>query len=470
MGPNMKGTIHHGLFLNRHSSLTLSAFSDSDWGGVHDTGRSTTAYLLYFGNNVISWKSTRQKSVSRSSTEAEYKAIANASAEMIWLKNLLQELSMTISQTPTLYCDNTGATYLCANPVYHSRMKHVVLDYHFVREQVSAGHLRVFHVSSQDQLAHIINVEDNQLFTVPTSMNCKGEEVVLFDEEMVKEGSEKWLLTVCGYLWGVKCMLMSSSIILEECGRYGLKDIVVDAEKMCFFKFKNEEGMKYIIDQSPWIVNGKPLIVQKWDPEIIIEKETPCKIPVWIRLYNVPLEPWSTKVISTISSSRFFQGSDMANEEDSWDDSLKSDPADDMEDDSPSINRSTPERLIELPPTRRVHLSERLIELPLRRRVHLSERLIELPLRRRVHLSERLIELSPRRRVHLSERLIELPPRRRVHLSERLIELTPRRRLHRSERLMELPLRRRGSTPVDLIEGTNLDIFSVPQDNNSNGN
>ena len=82
----LKGTIHHGLFLNRHSPLKLSVFSDSDWGGVNDAGRSTTAYILYLGTNVISWKSTRQKYVSRSSTEAEYKAIANASAELLWIK------------------------------------------------------------------------------------------------------------------------------------------------------------------------------------------------------------------------------------------------------------------------------------------------------------------------------------------------------------------------------------------------
>ncbi|KAD1131215.1 hypothetical protein E3N88_43243 [Mikania micrantha] len=126
------GTIHHGLFLNRNSTLTLSAFSDSDWG------------------------STSQKSVSRSSTEAEYKALANASAELIWTKNILHELGLTTTQTPTLFCDNTGATYLCANHVYHSRMKHIALDYHFVREQVSAGKLRVLHISSQDQLADML--------------------------------------------------------------------------------------------------------------------------------------------------------------------------------------------------------------------------------------------------------------------------------------------------------------------------
>jgi len=152
----LKGTIHHGLVLNRNSSLTLSVFSDSDWGGVHSAGRSTTAYLLYLGTNIVSWKSTRQKSVSRSSTEAEYKALANASAELIWLKHLLQELGISIKITPTLFCDNTGATYLCANPVYHSRMKHIALDYHFVREQISAGQLKVLHVHSQDQLADML--------------------------------------------------------------------------------------------------------------------------------------------------------------------------------------------------------------------------------------------------------------------------------------------------------------------------
>ncbi|KAJ0852435.1 putative RNA-directed DNA polymerase [Helianthus annuus] len=152
----LKGTIHHGLFLNRNSPLTLSAFSDSDWGGTNDAGRSTTAYILYLGTNIISWKSARQKSVSRSSTEAEYKALANASAELTWLKHLLQELGITTTQPPTLFCDNTGATYLCANPIYHSRMKHVALDYHFVREQVTSGLLRVLHINSKDQLADML--------------------------------------------------------------------------------------------------------------------------------------------------------------------------------------------------------------------------------------------------------------------------------------------------------------------------
>nr|GEY59206.1 putative LRR receptor kinase [Tanacetum cinerariifolium] len=141
------GILYHFLGVE-----VIPTSTDSDWGGVNNSGRSTTAYILYLGTNIISWKSTRQKSVSRSFTEAEYyKALANASAELCWTKTLLHT-----NHTPTLFCDNTGVTYLCANPVYHSRMKHVALDYHFVREQVSAGQLRVLHISSQDQLANML--------------------------------------------------------------------------------------------------------------------------------------------------------------------------------------------------------------------------------------------------------------------------------------------------------------------------
>ncbi|KAJ0580022.1 putative RNA-directed DNA polymerase [Helianthus annuus] len=152
----LKGTLYHGLFLNRGSSLDLKVFTDSDWGGISDGGRSTTAYITYLGSNILSWRSPRQKSVSRSSTEAEYKALANGAAEVSWVQNLLVELGLPATSPPTLFCDNAGATYLCANPIYHSRMKHVALDYHFVREKITAGTLRVLHIHSADQLADVL--------------------------------------------------------------------------------------------------------------------------------------------------------------------------------------------------------------------------------------------------------------------------------------------------------------------------
>ena len=110
---------------------------------------------MFFGSNLIAWSARKQATVSRSSTEAEYKAVANATAEIIWIQSLLQELGISQSQSPILWCDNIGATYLSANPVFHARTKHIEVDYHFVCERVSQKQLRIKFIYSKDQLADI---------------------------------------------------------------------------------------------------------------------------------------------------------------------------------------------------------------------------------------------------------------------------------------------------------------------------
>ena len=103
----------------------------------------------------MSWSSKKQPTVSRSSTEAEYKALANGAAEAMWIDTLLQELGVIWQHVPILWCDNLGATYLMANPVFHARIKHIEIDFHFVRERVADGALEVRFISSNDQLADI---------------------------------------------------------------------------------------------------------------------------------------------------------------------------------------------------------------------------------------------------------------------------------------------------------------------------
>ena len=147
----LKGTLNHGLFFRKHSPLCLHAFADADWAGNLDDRTSTSGYIIFLGAHPISWSSKKQKTVAWSTTEAEYRAIAATTAELNWITNLLQELN--IDSTPTIYCDNIGATYLCANPVFHSRMKHIAIDFHFVRDQVIRRQLRVSHVHTADQLA-----------------------------------------------------------------------------------------------------------------------------------------------------------------------------------------------------------------------------------------------------------------------------------------------------------------------------
>lgn len=149
----LSGTLSHGIFLRKQRDYPLHAFSDADWAGDTDDYFSTNGYIIYLGAQPVSWTSRKQKGVARSSIEAEYRAVANTSAELRWICSLLTELGVQLSSPPTVYCDNTGATYRCQNPVFHSRMKHIALDYHFVRGKIQNGMLRVSHVSTHDQLA-----------------------------------------------------------------------------------------------------------------------------------------------------------------------------------------------------------------------------------------------------------------------------------------------------------------------------
>ncbi|OMO52289.1 Integrase, catalytic core [Corchorus capsularis] len=99
------------------------AYTDSDWAGNRDDRKSTSAYILYLGNNLISWCSKKQKIVARSSTEAEYRAIASSVSELTWIESLLHELHATLPEAPLVLCDNLSATYTYVNPVFHTRMK-----------------------------------------------------------------------------------------------------------------------------------------------------------------------------------------------------------------------------------------------------------------------------------------------------------------------------------------------------------
>lgn len=88
--------------------------------------------------------------VARSSTEAEFKAIANTIAEVIWLQRLCHYLNIRLSMTSLFYCDNIGAIYLSSNPMFHACTKHVEIDFHFICNRIVNKSLQVVFISVKD--------------------------------------------------------------------------------------------------------------------------------------------------------------------------------------------------------------------------------------------------------------------------------------------------------------------------------
>ncbi|GJS01087.1 gag/pol polyprotein [Tanacetum coccineum] len=123
----------HGMLIRRSSGSTLQAFTDVLWKGNPDTSLEAFSDADWAGDSNDR-RSTRGFAIY---LEVEYKALADTVSKLTWLQALLNELGIHSSSTPVLWCDNLGATYLSANPIFHARIKQVEIDYHFVREKVA---------------------------------------------------------------------------------------------------------------------------------------------------------------------------------------------------------------------------------------------------------------------------------------------------------------------------------------------
>ncbi|GKD76897.1 ribonuclease H-like domain-containing protein [Tanacetum coccineum] len=151
----LRGTTDLGLHLFRSTTSQLIAYSDADWAGCPATRRSTSRYCVFLGDNLLTWSSKRQDTLSRSSAEAEYCGVANDVAKTSWIRNLLRELHTPIFIATLVYYDNVSAVYMFANPVQHQRTKHIEIGIHFVSDKVAACHVRVLYVPSRFQYADI---------------------------------------------------------------------------------------------------------------------------------------------------------------------------------------------------------------------------------------------------------------------------------------------------------------------------
>ena len=142
-----------GLFFTAATQSGISCFTDADYAGSRSDRRSTSGFCTFRGSHLISWKSKKQAVVSRSSAEAEYRAMAQGTCELLWLRSLLSELGFPVVDSSTLFCDNKSAIMLASDSVLHERTKHIEVDIHFIREKVRSGVIIPSFVPSSDQTA-----------------------------------------------------------------------------------------------------------------------------------------------------------------------------------------------------------------------------------------------------------------------------------------------------------------------------
>ncbi|KAK4364123.1 hypothetical protein RND71_015481 [Anisodus tanguticus] len=142
------------LFKDRGHELIVG-YTDIDYAGSPSNRRSTFGYYVLIGCNLVSWKSKKQSVVARSNAESEYRAMAVATCELVWTKQLLRELKFGEISQMKLVCDNKEALHIASNPVFHERTKHIEIDCHFVRKKIISGDIVTKFVKSSDQLADI---------------------------------------------------------------------------------------------------------------------------------------------------------------------------------------------------------------------------------------------------------------------------------------------------------------------------
>lgn len=154
----LKGTLDYKLTFGPSTSTNqlLVGYSDSDHAGNLDTRRSTSGYVFYIGNSPVSWSSKLQPTIALSTGEAEYAATVHSGKEALWFRTFLTELGYNMSGPTIIHVDNQSALAVAENPEHHSRMKHIDIQYHWIREKVAHKQIGLNYIPSSENTADIL--------------------------------------------------------------------------------------------------------------------------------------------------------------------------------------------------------------------------------------------------------------------------------------------------------------------------
>lgn len=151
----LQGTRNLGL-IYRKTGKPILGFVDADWANCPEDRKSYTGFVFILAGCPVSWESRKQRTVTLSSTEAEYMALSEASKEAIYLKRLVSNLGFNSMAHVCIRCDNNGARKLAENPVFHNRSKHIDVRHHFVREALKSGVMEIQYTPTGEMAADLL--------------------------------------------------------------------------------------------------------------------------------------------------------------------------------------------------------------------------------------------------------------------------------------------------------------------------
>lgn len=158
----LKGTSHLGLCYSAEHGQVLKGYTDSDFAGCPGSRKSTTGWIFTLGGSPVSWKSKKQGNVTTSSCEAEYVALTSGVKECMWLRDLMDEFSVSSPSATLMFCDNEAAVRISRDPVCLSRTKHVSNAFWFVREAQEDEVVKVTSIPTKLQLADFLTKPMNR--------------------------------------------------------------------------------------------------------------------------------------------------------------------------------------------------------------------------------------------------------------------------------------------------------------------
>ncbi|GJZ39135.1 ribonuclease H-like domain-containing protein [Tanacetum coccineum] len=181
-----------GVHVTKTSGMFLTAYSDADWAKCIVTRKSVTGYCVFLNNSLVYWKSKKQNTLSKSSTEAEYRALASVTSDVIWILNFLKDLQIKNLLSVSLHCDCYSAIKIAANLVFHERIKHLEIDLHFVREKVLEEVVKTVNVDSTNQIADILTKGLDTVQHLELVKNLGMYDVYQFS--LIRSFSKRWIM------------------------------------------------------------------------------------------------------------------------------------------------------------------------------------------------------------------------------------------------------------------------------------